>query len=312
MSKFLSVIIPAYNEEGMIGKTTDIITKLLRKNGIENEIIFINDGSKDKTWNRIHTVSNKNDNVRGISFSRNFGKEAAMFAGLSYAKGDCCVLIDCDLQHPPEKIVEMYGLWEQGYEVVEAVKADRGKESFLHRISAKCFYKLISKATNIDMSKASDFKLLDRKAVNALLLVKERNSFFRALSSWIGFKTTQIEFEVQERTVGKSKWSTWALVKYAISNITAFSAAPMQLVTVLGVVMLIASLVLGVEALYEKIIGVALDGFTTVILIQLFSGSIIMISLGIIGYYIAKIYEEIKKRPRYIVSEICGETDHVE
>ena len=235
-----------------------------------------------------------------------------MFAGLSYAKGDCCVLIDCDLQHPPEKIVEMYGLWEQGYEVVEAVKADRGKESFLHRISAKCFYKLISKATNIDMSKASDFKLLDRKAVNALLLVKERNSFFRALSSWIGFKTTQIEFEVQERTVGKSKWSTWALVKYAISNITAFSAAPMQLVTVLGVVMLIASLVLGVEALYEKIIGVALDGFTTVILIQLFSGSIIMISLGIIGYYIAKIYEEIKKRPRYIVSEICGETDHVE
>ncbi|MCI6044886.1 glycosyltransferase family 2 protein [bacterium] len=312
MSKFLSVIIPAYNEEGMIGKTTDIITKLLRKNGIENEIIFINDGSKDKTWNRIQTVSNKNDNVRGISFSRNFGKEAAMFAGLSYAKGDCCVLIDCDLQHPPEKIVEMYGLWEQGYEVVEAVKADRGKESFLHRISAKCFYKLISKATNIDMSKASDFKLLDRKAVNALLLVKERNSFFRALSSWIGFKTTQIEFEVQERTVGKSKWSTWALVKYAISNITAFSAAPMQLVTVLGVVMLIASLVLGVEALYEKIIGVALDGFTTVILIQLFSGSIIMISLGIIGYYIAKIYEEIKKRPRYIVSEICGETDHVE
>lgn len=312
MSKFLSVIIPAYNEEGMIGKTTDIITKLLRKNGIENEIIFINDGSKNKTWNRIQTVSNKNDNVRGISFSRNFGKEAAMFAGLSYAKGDCCVLIDCDLQHPPEKIVEMYGLWEQGYEVVEAVKADRGKESFLHRISAKCFYKLISKATNIDMSKASDFKLLDRKAVNALLLVKERNSFFRALSSWIGFKTTQIEFEVQERTVGKSKWSTWALVKYAISNITAFSAAPMQLVTVLGVVMLIASLVLGVEALYEKIIGVALDGFTTVILIQLFSGSIIMISLGIIGYYIAKIYEEIKKRPRYIVSEICGETDHVE
>ena len=312
MSKFLSVIIPAYNEEGMIGKTTDIITKLLRKNGIENEIIFINDGSKDKTWNRIQTVSNKNDNVRGISFSRNFGKEAAMFAGLSYAKGDCCVLIDCDLQHPPEKIVEMYGLWEQGYEVVEAVKADRGKESFLHRISAKCFYKLISKATNIDMSKASDFKLLDRKAVNALLLVKERNSFFRALSSWIGFKTTQIEFEVQERTVGKSKWSTWALVKYAISNITAFSAAPMQLVTVLGVVMLIASLVLGVGALYEKIIGVALDGFTTVILIQLFSGSIIMISLGIIGYYIAKIYEEIKKRPRYIVSEICGETDHVE
>ncbi len=312
MSKILSVIIPAYNEEDMIEKTTSVISELLKKDGIENEIIFINDGSKDQTWNRIQTVSNKWDNVQGISFSRNFGKEAAMFAGLSYAKGDCCVLIDCDLQHPPEKIIEMYQLWEQGYEVVEAVKTDRGKESFLHKISAKCFYKLISKATGIDMSKASDFKLLDRKAVDALLLVKEKNSFFRALSSWIGFKTTQIEFEVQERTVGESKWSTWALVKYAISNITAFSAAPMQLVTVLGVVMLIASLVLGINALYQKIIGVALDGFTTVILLQLFSGSIIMISLGIIGYYIAKIYEEIKERPRYIVSETCGGTEHVE
>lgn len=312
MSKILSVIIPAYNEEDMIEKTTSVISELLKKDGIENEIIFINDGSKDQTWNRIQTVSNKWDNVQGISFSRNFGKEAAMFAGLSYAKGDCCVLIDCDLQHPPEKIIEMYQLWEQGYEVVEAVKTDRGKESFLHKISAKCFYKLISKATGIDMSKASDFKLLDRKAVDALLLVKEKNSFFRALSSWIGFKTTQIEFEVQERMVGESKWSTWVLVKYAISNITAFSAAPMQLVTVLGVVMLVASLVLGINALYQKIIGVALDGFTTVILLQLFSGSIIMISLGIIGYYIAKIYEEIKERPRYIVSETCGETERAE
>lgn len=312
MSKILSVIIPAYNEEDMIEKTTSVISELLKKDGIENEIIFINDGSKDQTWNRIQTVSNKWDNVQGISFSRNFGKEAAMFAGLSYAKGECCVLIDCDLQHPPAKIIEMYRLWEQGYEVVEAVKTDRGKESFLHKISAKCFYKLISKATGIDMSKASDFKLLDRKAVDALLLVKEKNSFFRALSSWIGFKTTQIEFEVQERTVGESKWSTWALVKYAISNITAFSAAPMQLVTVLGVVMLVASLVLGINALYQKIIGVALDGFTTVILLQLFSGSIIMISLGIIGYYIAKIYEEIKERPRYIVSETCGETERAE
>ena len=237
MSKFLSVIIPAYNEEGMIGKTTDIITKLLRKNGIENEIIFINDGSKDKTWNRIQTVSNKNVNVRGLSFSRNFGKEAAMFAGLSYAKGDCCVLIDCDLQHPPEKIVEMYGLWEQGYEVVEAVKADRGKESFLHRISAKCFYKLISKATNIDMSHASDFKLLDRKAVNVLLNMPEKNAFFRALSSWIGFKTVQVEYDVQEREVGESKWSTRSLIKYAITNITSFTSVPMQIVTVLGGIM---------------------------------------------------------------------------
>ena len=308
----ISVIIPAYNEEGIVQKTANIVTDILHKERIDNEIIFINDGSKDQTWDRILHITNQYGNVRGINFSRNFGKEAAMFAGLSYAKGECCVLIDCDLQHPPQKIVEMYRLWEQGYEVIEAVKANRGKESVLHRICANSFYKLISKATNIDMSRASDFKLLDRKAVDALLLMKEKNSFFRALSSWVGFKTIQIEFEVQERTVGESKWSTWSLVKYAISNITAFSAAPMQVVTVLGVVMLLASVLLGANALYQKIAGVALDGFTTVILLQLFSGSIIMISLGIIGYYIAKIYEEIKERPRYIVSEVCGGTKNDE
>lgn len=229
-----------------------------------------------------------------------------MFAGLFYAKGDCCVLIDCDLQHPPEKIVEMYHLWEQGYEIVEAVKSDRGKESVWHTISAKCFYKIISEVTHIDMSRASDFKLLDRKAVNVLLNIREKNAFFRALSSWIGFRTKQIEFEVQERAVGESKWSATALIKYAISNVTAFSAAPMQLVTILGILMLAASAVLGITAFYQKIVGTALGGFTTVILIQLFTGSIIMISLGIIGYYISKIYEEMKGRPRFIVSETCG------
>lgn len=232
-----------------------------------------------------------------------------MFAGLAAAKGDACVLIDCDLQHPPEKIVEMYRLWEEGAEVVEAVKTDRGKESFLHKKCAQTFYHLISKACKIDMQNASDFKLLDRKAVNALLTMKEKNAFFRALSSWVGFKTAKVEFEVRERTVGQSKWSAWALVKYAFNNISSFSAAPMQIVTILGAMMLIASLILGIAALYQKIVGIAVDGFTTVILLQLFSGSIIMMSLGIIGYYIAKIYDEIKDRPRYIIAEECGGTD---
>lgn len=161
-------------------------------------------------------------------------------------------------------------------------------------------------ATGIDMQRASDFKLLDRKAVTTLLNMKEKNVFFRALSSWIGFRTIQIEFEVQERTEGESKWSPWSLVKYAISNISSFSSAPMQIVTVMGFLMLLLSVVLGVNALYQKFTGVALGGFTTVILIQLFSGSMIMISLGVIGYYISKIYEEVKGRPRYIVSEVCG------
>ncbi len=305
----VSVVIPAYNEEGMIAKTAATISAILTDAAIDYELIFVNDGSRDSTWDRIRKAAGENPAVRGVCFSRNFGKEAAMFAGMYYAKGACCVVIDCDLQHPPEKIVEMYRLWEQGYEIIEAVKTDRGKESFLHTLSARCFYKIISEVTGIDMSRASDFKLLDRKAVNVLLNMKEKNAFFRALSSWIGFRTTQVEFEVRERTVGESKWSTWSLIRYAVSNVTAFSAAPMQIVTVLGILMLCASLVLGVISLYQKFMGTALGGFTTVIIIQLFTGSIIMISLGIIGYYISKIYEEIKGRPRYVVSETCGEEE---
>lgn len=306
MQKLLSVIVPAYYEEGMIKQAAAEIGGVLSAHAINYELIFVDDGSKDRTWEKICEVSRENSCIRGLSFSRNFGKEAAMFAGLAAAKGDACVLIDCDLQHPPEKIVEMYRLWESGVEVVEAVKTNRGKESFLHKKCAQFFYRLISKACKVDMQNASDFKLLDRKAVNALLTMKEKNAFFRALSSWVGFKTAKVEFEVRERTVGKSKWSAWALVKYAFNNISSFSAAPMQLVTIMGAIMLIASVILGVTALYQKIIGVAVDGFTTVILLQLFTGSIIMMSLGIIGYYIAKIYDEIKDRPRYIIARECG------
>lgn len=309
MTSLLSVIIPAYNEEPMIQKTATTISNILAKADINHELVFVNDGSKDRTWEMIKKAQQENPAVRGINFSRNFGKESAMFAGLHYAKGDCCVLIDCDLQHPPEKIVEMYRLWQEGYEIIEAVKSSRGQEHFLHTLGAKGFYKIISSATGVDMQRASDFKLLDRKAVQVLLNMREKNVFFRALSSWIGFKTKQIEFDVQERTEGESKWSPWSLVKYALSNISSFSAAPMQIVTILGCVMFLASIVLSVNTIYQKIAGIALDGFTTVILLQLFTGSIIMISLGIIGYYISKIYEEVKGRPRFIVSEVCGEAE---
>lgn len=308
MNSLLSIIIPSFNEEGMIPKTSRTITKLLEEAGIFYELIFINDGSTDRTWEKIQQAASQNTRVRGINFSRNFGKESAIYAGLFYSSGDCCVVIDCDLQHPPEKIIEMYHLWEDGYEIVEGVKRSRGtKESPAHFFAAKCFYKIISRLTNIDMSRASDFKLLDRKAVNALLNIREKNAFFRALSSWIGFKTTTVEFDVREREIGQTKWSTWALIKYALSNISSFSAAPMQIVSLLGSVMLFISLILGGIALYQKITGTALEGFTTVIIINLFTGSIIMLSLGIIGYYISKIYDEIQGRPKYIVQGICGD-----
>lgn len=301
--RMLSIVTPAYNEEKMIHKTAETISGILEKEDIEYEILFVNDGSKDDTWREICKAGDKNPKVKGVCFSRNFGKESAMFAGLAEANGDCVVVIDCDLQHPPQKIVEMYRLWEQGFEIVEGVKASRGKESGLHSFAAKCFYSLISDATNIDMSHASDFKLLDRKAVNVLLNMPEKNAFFRALSSWVGFKSTQIEYDVQEREIGESKWSTKALVKYAITNITSFTSVPMQIVTFFGIIMFFVTAILTIIALVQKFIGQSLDGFTTVIILQCFTGSVVMLSLGIIGYYIAKIYDEIKGRPRYIISE---------
>lgn len=303
----LSVIVPAYNEEMMIEQAYNEIDRILHNADITYKIIFIDDGSTDLTWNKISLLSHKKNNVIGIRFSKNFGKESAIFAGLTVAAdSSCCVIIDCDLQHPPEKIVDMYRLWQSGYDVVEGVKNSRGKESIIHNRLSKIFYNLMSYAVKINMSKASDFKLLDSKAISALLSCPEKNAFFRALSSWIGFNSTQLEFDVAERKIGKSKWSYSSLFKYAINNVSAFSALPMQLVTILGIIMMIVAIVLGVISFVQKLLNIAAPGFTTVILIQLFSSSIIMVSLGIIGYYIGKIYEQEKNRPRYIISEECG------
>ena len=302
----LSVILPSYNEEQMIAVAAATITGILDEAGIDHELLFVDDGSRDRTWDEILRASEGDPRVVGLHFSRNFGKEAAMFAGLEHAKGDCCVVIDCDLQHPPEKIVEMYRLWEQGYEVVEGIKEDRGEETGLHRFAANRFYAIISRATGMDMGSSSDFKLLDRKVVDTLNQMPERNVFFRALSFWVGFNKTEVRYDVRERTAGESKWSTKSLIRYAINDIGSFSSAPLHIVTVLGVLMLIVAVVFGVISLVQKIAGMALGGFTTVILLLLFSSSIVMISLGIIGFYIARIYEEIKGRPRYIVSRVCG------
>ena len=309
-SGLLSVVLPAYNEEESVPLAADTIGGLLTGAGIDHELIFVNDGSRDHTWQAIQAAAARRPQVRGVRFSRNFGKEAAIFAGLAQAGGDCCVVLDCDLQHPPEKIVEMYRLWQQGWQVVEGVKVSRGKENPLHTLAARTFYRFISSATRIDMSRASDFKLLDRRAVDVLVAMREKNAFFRALSSWIGFDTAQVEFEVQPRAAGSSKWSIRSLTRYAVTNLAAFSTAPLQIVTILGVLVFLCSLVLGCFSLWQKLNGQALEGFTTVILLLLLIGSVLMVCLGILGYYIAKIYEEIKDRPRYIVAEDCGGKRH--
>ena len=298
----LSIIIPAYNEEENISNTASVISGIMEENGIDYELIFVDDGSKDRTWELIDRLSRENGSVRGLKFSRNFGKEGAIFAGLKQCLGDCAVVIDCDLQHPPLLMVEMYNLWKQGYQVVEAVKASRGKEGFVYRCFAKCFYGLMKSSSEIDMNGASDYKLMDRQVVDALNELPERITFFRALSSWVGFRTAKVEFNVAPRNAGKSKWSFRKLFRFAMSNLTSFTNVPMQIVTVTGFLFFIAAIVIGVQTLVNFFTGNALEGFSTVILLILLTGSLIMIALGIIGYYISKIYEEIKRRPRYIIS----------
>ena len=299
----LSVVIPAYNEEEMLSKAAQVIGGILEKEHIDYELVFVDDGSADGTWEKVLEASEKDPRIHGIRFSRNFGKESAIFAGLAQAQGDCTAVMDCDLQHPPDVLVKMYRMWEDGYEVVEGVKNSRGEESALHRMCAGMFYRIMSNATGIDMLRASDFKLLDKKAVKVLLGMPERNAFFRAMSSWIGFRTGSVSFDVAEREAGTSKWSTMSLISYAVKNIVGYSSAPMQFVTGAGILVFVLAIVLGIETLVRYFSGSAVEGFTTVILLLLIIGSVVMISLGIIGYYISRIYEEVKGRPKYIISE---------
>lgn len=299
----LSIIIPIYNEEKMISISIEVITKLMDSSKIEYELVLVNDGSKDRSWETIKSLSEHNEHIRAISFSRNFGKESAIIAGLAYAKGDACVTIDADLQHPPEKIIEMYDLWKQGYKVVEGIKLSRGHENFIYKCFAKTFYRIISHATGFDMQNTSDFKLLDREVVDIILKMPEKQMFFRAISAWVGFKSTRIEYNVQERIEGVSKWSAGSLIKYAINNLASFSSAPLQLVTLAGIIYLLFAIALSVYTLICFFDNNSVEGYTTIILLQLITGSILMLAIGLIGYYISKIFEEVKSRPKYIVEE---------
>ncbi|RGH51522.1 glycosyltransferase [Ruminococcus sp. AM41-10BH] len=300
----LSVVLPAYNEEQMLAKTCRTLKKILDLAEINYELVIVDDGSTDQTWKIIEKTAEKDRNVTGVHFSRNFGKEAAIVAGLAQASGNAVAVMDCDLQHPPEVLVKMYRLWEQGYEVVEGIKKSRGTETVFHRKSAGFFYRIMSRATGFNMENASDFKLLDRKAVESVLSMPERSMFFRATSSWVGFKSTSVLFEVQEREAGESKWSTGSLIRYAFRNIVAFTTLPLQFVTIGAGGCFICSLLLLIYSLVRYFTGHAVEGYTTLLIVMLFIGSAVMMSLGIIGYYIARIYEEVKRRPRYIVSRI--------
>ena len=303
MADLISLVIPSFNEEENIDNTVNTLKTILDSEDFDYELIFVNDGSSDKTFDKVVEASERDERVKGISFSRNFGKEAAIFAGLQAAVGDACVVIDCDLQHPPALIHEMVAKWREGYEVVEGVKSSRGREGLFHKMCAGLFYRIMSRLIKIDMRSTSDYKLIDRKVVNVLLSLTERNTFFRALTFWVGFKSTKLEYDVEERKFGSTKWSFMSLMKYAINNATSFSTLPLQIVTFLGIVSIFGSVVLGIQTLVRYFMGNAQEGFPTVILLELLIGGFIMLSLGIIGHYLARIYEEVKGRPKYIVRE---------
>ena len=304
MDKKVTVVIPVYNEELLINENVGVIAGFLRQAEIGFTILLVDDGSRDSTWQKLKELSKDNDYVKALKLSRNFGKEAAICAGLEEADGDACIIMDSDLQHPPQLIPEMIRLWkDEGYDVVEGVKSSRGKESFVNKLGAGLFYSILSKLSGLNMQQASDFKLLDRKVVDAWKSMNERGTFFRGMSAWVGYNRKSLPFSVGTRTRGTSKWTVFNLFNLAIKAITSFSSFPLHIVTFIGIIFLAGALILGIQTIYMKVSGMALSGFTTVILLLLIIGSALMISLGIIGTYIARIYDEVKFRPRYIVSE---------
>lgn len=309
MQKRISIVVPVYNEGAHIRKSMAYVGKICDEAGILYELVLIDDGSKDDSWNEICSMAKEDERITAVRLSRNFGKEPALCAGLDMASGDAVIVMDADLQHPPEKIPEMVHLWEEGAEVVEGVKSSRGREKRSYRFCAKLFYGMINKATGIEFDNASDFKLLDRKVVEAMKQMPERMTFFRGMSAWVGFERKTFEFEVAERVDGASKWSLRRLITLAVTAVTSYTSAPLHCITVLGFIMFLGAIVLGIQTLYMKLAGYAQDGFTTVILLLLLIGSMIMISLGIIGLYLMKMYHEIKGRPRYLTSRVIRQKE---
>ena len=303
----ITILMPVYNEGEFIYGNVGEVDELLNREEIEHQFLLVDDGSKDETWKELCRLSDDNPRVSALRLSRNFGKEAALCAGLEHASGDAVLVMDSDLQHPPERIPEMVRLWkEEGYDVVEGVKSDRGKESFASKLAAMTFYRTFRKTTGIDIGVASDFKLLDRSVVEAWKQLPEKNTFFRGLSAWVGYRRYAMPFEVKPRAGGETKWTFRSLVRLAVNSITAYTAAPLFIVFWLGVLMGIGAVALTVQTLYMYFAHRADPGFSTVILLQLFIGSAIMISLSVIGLYIAKIYDEVKGRPRYLIRSMRG------
>ena len=308
----VSIIVPCYNEQESLPyfyeaykkETEGFCDDALGKETFE--LILINDGSKDNTLNVMKELSMKDNSVHYVSFSRNFGKEAAMYAGLEKSQGDYVVIMDADLQDPPYLLKEMYKYVSSGeYESVCTRRVDRKGEPPIRSFFARCFYKIANKMMNIElMDGARDYRMMSRKFVNALLRLKEHNRFSKGLFAWVGFKTKWLEFENVERIAGETKWSFWGLLLYAIEGIVAFTTTPLVLSTVIGILCCLLSVFATVFVVVRKILfGDPVQGWASMICIFLFIGGIQLFCVGILRQYLAKIYLESKNRPIYIVEE---------
>ena len=298
------MVIPLYNEGSHVSELLLDLKSALQQTGCRFEVVLVDDGSPDDTWERIKGEVRALPNLRAMRLSRNFGKELALCAGLERARGDAMVVMDGDGQHPPSLVPIMVEKWRtSGADIVQAVKVKRGRESATSKVGAFLFYVILNKLSGFELRGASDFKLMNRKVLDTWLGMRERNVFFRGMTAWMGFNVAQIPFDVALRRTGKSGWSYLRRAKLALIGITTFSSFPLHFVTFAGVIFFIFAVGLGIQTLYLKLAGRAFTGFATVILLELIIGSLLMISLGIIGEYLARIYEEVKGRPRYIVSE---------
>jgi len=303
--QLLTIVMPVYREGGHIGTVLTEVRDALTEVNVSFEFVLVDDGSPDDTWLVLNEQTKTFPMLRAARLSRNFGKDAALCAGLEMAHGDAVVVMDSDGQHPPSLLPEMVRVWrETGVDIVEAMKITRGEETFFSKLSAGVFYVIWNKLSGFELKGASDYKLLNRRAVNAYLQMEERNVFFRGMTAWLGFRRVQIPFEVAGRVGGQSGWSILRRLGLAITGITAFSALPLHIITFAGVFFLLFAFALGVQTLVVFLSGNAVSGFTTVILLLLVIGSILMISLGIIGEYLARIYQEVKGRPRYVIAQL--------
>ena len=311
MKKILSIIVPCYNEELALPffyQEIDKVSKELKE--LNFELIFVNDGSKDKTLEVLKEYHQKDKRVKYLSFSRNFGKEAAMYAGLEHAKGDYVTIMDADLQDPPSLLKEMYQLTEkEGYDCVGTRRVTRKGEPPIRSFCARMFYKLINRLSKVEMvDGARDYRFMNRKMVNAILELKEYNRYSKGLFSFVGFKTKWLEYENINRVAGETKWSFWKLFIYALDGITAFSTVPLVLSAILGLVFCLISFIMIIAIIIKTLVyGDPVSGWPSLVCIIFLCSGVQLFCMGIIGQYLSKTYLETKKRPIYIIGESSDE-----